>query len=87
MHRHDVVLDQRQHSGQNGAPQARGEHDLHPGQAVTTTPATGASSSTGAISAMTAPLTPGPSPVSITRATVLTVSLHREIVCAANRHR
>jgi hypothetical protein len=56
-----------------------------------TDPATGASSSTGAISAMTAPVTPRPEPVRrntrMTRATVLKLSPQREMVWAANSRR
>jgi hypothetical protein len=56
-----------------------------------TAPASGANSSTGAISAMTAPVTPSPEPVSrntsTTRATELKVSPQRETVWAANRRR
>jgi hypothetical protein len=56
-----------------------------------TAPASGTSSSTGAISAMTTPLTPRPEPVRrntrMTRATVLKVSPQREMVWAANSRR
>jgi hypothetical protein len=61
------------------------------GSRSTTTPASGASSSTGAISATTTPDTPRPDPVSrntsTTSATRLKVSPQRETVWAANRRR
>jgi hypothetical protein len=64
---------------------------VHAGQPVGDRARERASSSTGTISAMTAPLTPSPEPVSrytsTIRATVFTASPHREIVCAANKRR